>query len=507
MDMGAFPSTVCCSDVTSTYQISAARDQERVLPADVSYGDVSYHDKSPTSNKENKFMPPKQAEGLAQRQADSGKKERTEQRVRSSNSLVDTKRSLVFGTGINAAANTGDLSNITPGIQNSFAFVKKNSTAAGVETTANLNSVQNSGIKAQGLSLSAGWCIAKSPLMLPIELPPVIKAMLDFRPPPIPAGLDLTSLCVRNIKKSVFFGEWKGDNHCSDCFGFLLSGDQQLLSVGVFDIQSRVSGMHCCMYFADGSFYIGGIKNGALEGWGEFSDPPPSHLLEQNMRGVISIQASPRPADLLSVKPKLKGPAAGKLPFGGYMGQWQENEHHGSGEEYKLEEFYYVGGFSRNLREGQGKLELASGETYVGLFVGGQFHGQGVYKWPDGRVYQGAWFQGSMHGKGQMNWPTKKVYTGDFVHDQKHGFGVMEWSSGAKYEGFWRQDKKHGQGTARKADGSFIKGTWEFGSFKEGNYAANRDPNDGSVIGAGDSVLKMGRTVSNLRSSEFDEEV
>ena len=507
--MGGIQGTACCSDITSQQHISIARGDVKRPPSEIIRVEGSFKDDAPPELTERNIISRNHDKNPALHQTEqSDKKGKTDQRVRSSHSLGETKRSLLFGTGVLGGGNIGDTSNINTGAQQSFALVKKRSTAGGIDTTA-IISGNNSGIRTQAPSLPPGWCVPKSAMNLPLELPPLIKAMMDFRPPFIPIGLDLTTLCLRYIKKSVFFGEWKGSAHCTDCFGFLLSGDEQLLSVGVFDNQSRASGPASSMYFGDGSFYLGGVKDGGLDGWGEFSDPPPSHLIEKNQKGNgFTVQASPRPADLLSVKPKLKGPSAGKLPYGGYIGQWQDNEHHGWGEEYKLEEFYYVGGFSRNLREGQGKLELISGEVYVGIFFGGQFHGQGAYKWPDGKAYQGAWNQGSMHGKGQMVWPNKRVYTGDFAHDQRNGFGVMEWSSGAKYEGFWKQDKKHGQGTARKADGSMIKGTWEFGSFKDGNYAAARDPNDGSVIGAGDSVLfKMGKTVSYLRSSEFDEEV
>ena len=81
-----------------------------------------------------------------------------------------------------------------------------------------------------------------------------------------------------------------------------------------------------------------------------------------------------------------------------YVGEWQNNKHHGQGTVTFVSGNKYVGDFKDGKRHGQGTYTYASGNKYVGDFKDNKRHGQGTYTWADGSKDVGTFENGKLNG-------------------------------------------------------------------------------------------------------------
>jgi len=223
-----------------------------------------------------------------------------------------------------------------------------------------------------------------------------------------------------------------------------------------------------------------------------------------------------------------KGTHVWRLQFGGYSGEWKNNNFHGNGK-LITSNSVYEGEFYNGKFCGQGKITYADGVIFVGKFRL-DYPGAGTVFWPDGRIYtgehkksmsfenekkyyengqseEGLWPNGNTyigkfdtfipHGEGKMcysngqieeglwldgvnignisaKYDDGSVYSGDIENGMKNGLGIMHWHDVQDmelYTGEWKDDKYHGQGILTYSDGTVKKGEFRFGEFRgESNH-------------------------------------
>ena len=59
------------------------------------------------------------------------------------------------------------------------------------------------------------------------------------------------------------------------------------------------------------------------------------------------------------------------------------------------------------------------GEKYEGQWFQDQQHGRGIYYFMNNNRYDGMWFQDYQHGKGTMYYYNGDIYEGDWVNDKR----------------------------------------------------------------------------------------
>mmetsp|Transcript_83009 Transcript_83009/g.221784 ORF Transcript_83009/g.221784 Transcript_83009/m.221784 type:complete len:225 (+) Transcript_83009:64-738(+) len=118
------------------------------------------------------------------------------------------------------------------------------------------------------------------------------------------------------------------------------------------------------------------------------------------------------------------------------------------------------------VRHGHGSLESGNGTggKYVGQWKDNQQHGTGLQTWKDGRSYEGQFVNDRFHGEGKMTWKTEEgtmTYAGSYVDDKKEGHGEFKWPDGRAYVGQWHGGKRHGVGKYTTTSGNVRLGQWE----------------------------------------------
>ena len=83
-----------------------------------------------------------------------------------------------------------------------------------------------------------------------------------------------------------------------------------------------------------------------------------------------------------------------------YVGEWRDNNQHGTGIFTTASGDRYVGNFVAGYRDGQGTATFADGSTYVGQWKGGKKSGQGTLTLADGTVTTGDFLSGRYIGDG-----------------------------------------------------------------------------------------------------------
>ena len=134
-----------------------------------------------------------------------------------------------------------------------------------------------------------------------------------------------------------------------------------------------------CMFYADGSHYIGESVLNTPFGLGTFFYGP-QHLLTE---------------------------AHGHF-YGDYLTSKSARLVYSNGGVYE-------GEVVLGVRQGKGKMTFKNGEVYEGEWLGGLMGGHGLYRWPDGNEYEGAWELGLMWGEGRLKLSNGFVVEGEFA--------------------------------------------------------------------------------------------
>jgi len=127
---------------------------------------------------------------------------------------------------------------------------------------------------------------------------------------------------------------------------------------------------------------------------------------------------------------------------------------------------YYEGQFKLFQRCGEGVLHNPeTGSKYVGQFQEDQFHGDGDQTWSDGSRYRGKWVSGQKHGHGEYTSADSLRYVGQWEGGRRHGQGTQEYANRDKYVGSWINGLCNGVGTYFFADGARYEGIWAQGRY------------------------------------------
>lgn len=184
-----------------------------------------------------------------------------------------------------------------------------------------------------------------------------------------------------------------------------------------------------------------------------------------------------------------------------YVGDWNDDKPHGSGQWKGRDGDRYEGGFRHGLRHGFGRYTFADGSYSEGTFVKDKLNGHGKRVFADGQVYEGQWKDNKPHGSGMDSWKDGSQYKGEywegyrqgqgrytfadggffegnFLEDNFEGHGRRVWADGEQYEGFWKDDERHGLG----------KTCWPNGLAYEGHYWKGLRDGQGRFIFANGEV-------------------
>jgi len=171
----------------------------------------------------------------------------------------------------------------------------------------------------------------------------------------------------------------------------------------------------------DGTKYVGGFKNGMLNGQGTYS------WADGNK----------------------------------YVGEFKDEKRTGQGSFYFLASDQwkgdiYVGEFLDGIRNGQGTYTFSNGGKYAGEFRNGKITGQGTQSWPNGDKYVGEFLDFKRNGQGTYTFSNGGKYVGEYKDGKRNGRGTFFWASGGKYVGGFRDDAFDGQGTEFGPTGNII---------------------------------------------------
>ena len=134
-----------------------------------------------------------------------------------------------------------------------------------------------------------------------------------------------------------------------------------------------------------------------------------------------------------------------------YVGEWKDNERHGQGTYFNLDD-----------NEDQG--------IYVGEYKDGKMHGQGTYFFAEGDKYVGEFKDGGRHGHGTFTFPDGENYLGEWKDDTYNGRGTYTYANGNKYVGNFRDGKFNGSGYFVIAEtGNVIVGIYKNGKIIDGD--------------------------------------
>ncbi len=151
-----------------------------------------------------------------------------------------------------------------------------------------------------------------------------------------------------------------------------------------------------------------------------------------------------------------------------YAGQYANGKRNGEGTFTWADGQTYTGSYVDGAREGQGTMIFAPDDSsgrksYVGQWKNNERHGTGTMAWTDGAVYEGEWVNGNFEGKGIYVWPDGDFYDGEWQDDKRHGLGVYTWAEGTAMQGPWVDGEAHGEFLCTKTDGSLWTRIYENG--------------------------------------------
>jgi hypothetical protein len=239
------------------------------------------------------------------------------------------------------------------------------------------------------------------------------------------------------------------ENGKSIGFGLLRKGKD--LIFGEFDFDSLTGSGS---YSKPNMEYRGYFRNGAIEGFGKFSDKQAAaEYIGFFSKGMYSKEGRlTTPAEKFTgvfANGKKTGAghqkkvkegeeywgywsndrreAFGRLlsPDGRiYVGEWKSDKENGiCFVEHKEKGYTYLGEMNSGLRSGLGKLEFKN-YTYIGKWKENKKHGLGIQSMNDGSIYFGTWVDNLKEGIGKETGPSIN-YQGEWKAGQPHGRGIL----------------------------------------------------------------------------------
>ncbi len=146
-----------------------------------------------------------------------------------------------------------------------------------------------------------------------------------------------------------------------------------------------------------------------------------------------------------------------------YVGELKDGVPNGQGTFTFPDGETYVGEWMDGKPNGQGTKTLPNGEKYVGEFKDGKYNGQGTLIFPDGQKYVGEFNDDKYNGQGTLTFPDGQKYVGEWMDGKRNGQGTWTYADGAKFVGEWKDGKPNGRGTLTGTDGKTYAGEFRDG--------------------------------------------
>ena len=146
-----------------------------------------------------------------------------------------------------------------------------------------------------------------------------------------------------------------------------------------------------------------------------------------------------------------------------YVGELKDGVPNGQGTFTFPDGETYVGEWMDGKPNGQGTKTLPNGEKYVGDFKDGKYNGKGTLIFPDGQKYVGEYNDDKYNGQGTLTFPDGQKYVGEWMDGKRKGQGTWTYADGAKFVGEWKDGKPNGRGTLTGTDGKTYAGEFRDG--------------------------------------------
>jgi hypothetical protein len=144
--------------------------------------------------------------------------------------------------------------------------------------------------------------------------------------------------------------------------------------------------------------------------------------------GTISFANAPQHSTPSSTQQQQQQPQPLPSDGGEYVGDWSQDQMHGSGTRRFPNGDVYMGEYNRGFRHGQGRFYYANGDLYWGAWQNNQMHGPGRYYYASGQRFEGTFGHGKRTGKGKLQRTDGMLEIFQYVNDQRVGQGVR-WSA------------------------------------------------------------------------------
>ena len=227
---------------------------------------------------------------------------------------------------------------------------------------------------------------------------------------------------------------------------------------------------HGIYIYDNGDIYEGNLKAGLKQGKGIYyytnGNKYDGEWLEnqKNGFGIFYFNNGSEKFEGFWSKNEKAGPGVYYFASGDkFEGNWKNGLKSGKGIVYFSDNSSFEGIWEDNMPQGHGILHYSNGDTYEGSFLYGSKEGEGVYKHEAGSKYEGTWRNDEQTGKGMIIYANGDKYQGGMMNGLRFGFGIYWYSSGEKYEGEWKENQRWGNGKLILSKKSYYEGIWAKG--------------------------------------------
>ena len=255
---------------------------------------------------------------------------------------------------------------------------------------------------------------------------------------------------------------------------------------------------HGVYIYDNGDIYEGDLKSGLKQGKGIYYYVNGNKYdgdWSENQKcgfGIFYFKGSKEKFEGSWARNEKSGPGVYYFSNGDrFEGTWLNGLKTGPGTVHFSDTSTFSGLWVDNTPQGPGTLHYSNGDTYSGSFLCGTKEGEGIYKHTLGSVYEGTWKNDERTGKGVINYSNGDKYQGGIMNGFRFGFGVYWYSFGARYEGDWRDNERWGNGRLILNDKSQYEGQWIAG--KRGGYGAMAYENGEKYEGGWKEDMKEGK--------------
>lgn len=125
-----------------------------------------------------------------------------------------------------------------------------------------------------------------------------------------------------------------------------------------------------------------------------------------------------------------------------YIGGFKDGLMDGNGELKFANGIKYKGSFKKGMSDGVGRLTFINGDKYEGYFKKDLFDGIGRLTFKNGDKYEGDFKKDLFNGIGKLIYKNSDFYMGNFKNNKFHGRGIFYFSygKGLSFEGFFIED-------------------------------------------------------------------